>query len=128
MKHIHHHLSVRLLTAMLITVGVIVLSSLAAHAPAQNQSWLTLKNIRTDKATSFYADHRANGAWFVEAVLPTGHYADHRASGAWFVEAVLPTGHYADHRASGAWFVEAVLPTGDSDVMTENLKSVAATL
>ena len=65
-----------------------VLCRLAAQAPAQNQNWLTLKNIRTDKATSFYADHRANGAWFVEMVLPTG----------------------------------------DSDVMTENLKSVAATL
>ena len=41
---------------------------------------------------------------------------------------VLPTGHYADNRAARAWFVEMVLPTGDSDVMTENLKSVAATL
>ena len=126
MKHIHRN--VRLVAAMLVTVAVIVLSTLATHAPAQNQNWLTLKNIRTDKATSFYADHRENGAWFVEAVLPTGHYADHRANGAWFVEAVLPTGHYADNRADRAWFVEAVLPTGDGDVMTENLKSVAATL
>ena len=108
MKYIHRYLSVRLLAATLIAVAVIVVSRLAAHTPAQNQNWLTLKNIRTDKATSFYADHRANGAWFVEAVLPTGHYAD--------------------HRASGAWFVEAVLPTGDSNVATENLKSVAATL
>jgi len=108
MKHIHRNISVRLIAAMLITVAIIVLSSLATHAPAQNQSWLTLKNIRTDNATSFYADHRTDRAWFVEAVLPTGHYAD--------------------HRASGAWFVEAVLPTGDSNVATENLKSVAATL
>jgi hemolysin-activating ACP:hemolysin acyltransferase len=108
MKHIHRYVTVRLLAAMLITVAVIVLSRLAAHAPAQNQNWLTLKNIRTDKATSFYADNRADHAWFVEMVLPTGHYADNRA----------------DH----AWFVEMVLPTGDSDVMTENLKSVAATL
>ena len=61
---------------MLVTVAVIVLSTLAMHAPTQNQSWLTLKSIRTDKATSFYADHRANRAWFVEMVLPTGHYAD----------------------------------------------------
>ena len=99
---------VRLFAAMLVTVAVIVLSSLAAHAPAQNQNWLTLKNIRTDKATAFYADNRSNGAWFVEMVLPTGHYAD--------------------NRASGAWFVEMVLPTGDSNVMTENLNSVAATL
>jgi hypothetical protein len=108
MKQIHRYVTVRLLAASLITVAVIVLSTLATHAPAQNQNWLTLKNIRTDKITSFYADHRANGAWFVEAVLPTGHYAD--------------------NRANGAWFVEAVLPTGDSDVMSENLKSVAATL
>jgi hemolysin-activating ACP:hemolysin acyltransferase len=108
MKHIHPYISVRLVVAMLVTVGVIVLSTLATHAPAQNQNWLTLKNIRTDNATSFYADNRENRAWFVEMVLPTGHYAD--------------------NRANRAWFVEMVLPTGDSDVMTENLKSVAATL
>lgn len=108
MKHIHRYITVRLLAAMLVTVAVMVLSRLAAHAPAQNQNWLTLKNIRTDKATSFYADYRTNGAWFCEAVLSTGHYAD--------------------NRTNGAWFVEAVLPTGDSDVMTENLKPVAATL
>ena len=107
MKHIHYP-TIRLLAAVLITVAVIVLSSLATHAPAQNQSWLTLKNIRTDKASAFYADNRAARAWFVEMVLPTGHYAD--------------------NRAARAWFVEMVLPTGDSDVMTENLKSVAATL
>src|SRR6266536_4779960 len=108
MKHIHRYPTIRLLAAMLITVAVIVLSSLATHAPAQNQSWLTLKNIRTDKASAFYADNRTDRAWFVEAVLPTERYAD--------------------QRASGAWFVEAVLPTGDSNVATENLKSVAATL
>jgi hypothetical protein len=109
MKHIHRYSStIRLLAAMLITVAVIVLSSLATHAPAQNQNWLTLKNIRTDKASAFYADQRTNRAWFVEAVLPTGHYAD--------------------QRTNRAWFVEAVLPTGDSNVATENLKSVAATL
>ena len=110
MKHIHRYLTVRLLAAILITVAVIVLSTLATHAPAQNQNSLTLKNIRTDNATAFYTDNRANrGSWFVEMVLPTGHYADNRAN-------------------RGSWFVEMVLPTGDSDVMTENLKSVAATL
>ena len=89
MKHIHpSYITGRLLAAMLVTIAVIVLSTLATHAPAQNQNWLTLKNIRTDKVTSFYADNRANRAWFVEMVLPTG----------------------------------------DSDVMNENLKSVAATL
>ena len=108
MKHIHPFATVRLLVAMLITIAVIVFSTLATHAPAQNQSSLTLKNIRTDKATSFYTDNRANRAWFVEMVLPTGNYAD--------------------NRANRAWFVEMVLPTGDSDVMTEHLKSVAATL
>jgi hypothetical protein len=108
MKHIHAKSSLRLVAAMMITVAVIFLSSLATHAPAQNQSWLTLKNIRTDKASAFYADHRASGAWFCEAVLPTSRYAD--------------------QRASGAWFCEAVLSTGDSNVATENLKSVAATL
>jgi len=50
-------------------------------------------------------------------------YADQRTNGAWFVEAV-----YADARTNSAWFVEAVFPTGDSNVGTENLKSVAATL
>ena len=108
MKHIRTKSTLRLVAVMLITVAVIALSTLATHAPAQNQNWLTLKNIRTDKASTIYADHRTDRAWFVEAVLPTGHYAD--------------------HRTNGAWFVEAVLPTGDSDVMTENLKSVAATL
>ena len=108
MKNIHRHITVRLLAATLVTVAVIVLSILATHAPAQNQSRLTLNSIRTDNVTTFYADNGANGAWFVEVVLPTGHYAD--------------------NGANGAWFVEVVLPTGDSKVMTENLNSVAATL
>jgi len=109
MKHIHRKISVRILAAMLVAVAVIVLSALAAHAPAQNQSSLTLESIRTDTTAVFYADHRANGAWFVEAVLPTGNYAHNRS-------------------VDRAWFVEAVVPTGNSDIMTENLKSVAATL
>ena len=99
---------IRLFAATLVSAITITLSTFAMHAPPQTQSLVTLKNIKTDKATLFYADHRANGAWFVEMVLPTGHYAD--------------------NRANRAWFVEMVLPTGDSDVMTENLKSVAATL
>ena len=109
MKHIHRTISVRILAAMLVAVAVIVLSALAAYAPAQNQSSLTLESIRTDTTAVFYADHRANGAWFVEAVLPTGNYAHNRS-------------------VDRAWFVEAVVPTGNSDIMTENLKSVAATL
>ena len=35
---------------------------------------------------------------------------------------------YANRGPDCAWFVEAVLPTGDSNVMTENLNSVAAAL
>jgi hypothetical protein len=103
MKHFHRNKTVRILTALLVAVSVILLSTLAAHTPAQGQSSLTLKGIRTDNAAVFYAGSRPSCAWFVEAV-------------------------YADHRPSCAWFVEAVLPTGNSDVATENLKSVAATL
>jgi len=99
---------IRLIAATLVSAVIVTLSALATHVPTQTQSPVTLKNIQTDTATSFYADHHTNGAWFVEMVLPTGHYAD--------------------HRANRAWFVEMVLPTGDSDVMTENLKSVAAIL
>jgi hypothetical protein len=102
MKHVHRKFTLRLLVAMLVAVAIIGLSAAATYTPTQKQSSLTLKSIRTDKSTTFYADHRTNGAWFVEAV-------------------------YADHRTSGAWFVEAVLQTSDSG-MTENLKSVAATL
>ena len=101
--------TLRLVAAMLVTAAVIGLSTVANHAPPQNQTWLMLKNIRTDKATALYAGNRTD-------------------RGAWFVEMVLPTGDYADSRGRGAWFVEMVLPTGDSDVATENLKSVAATL
>lgn len=102
MKNTHRKMNVRMLAAMLVAVAVIILSSLAAHAPAQNQSSLTLESIRTDNTAVFYANRRPTCAWFVEAVAST--------------------------RPSCAWFVEAVLPTGDSNVATENLKSVAATL
>ena len=74
---------------MLVTVAVIGLSTVATHTPAQNQTLLTLKNIRTDSATALYVDN---------------------------------------HTDRGAYFREMVLPTGDSKLMTENLKSVAATL
>jgi hypothetical protein len=105
MKHIYAQSTLRLVAAMLITVAVIGLSTFATHAPTQNQSSLTLKSIRTDRSTTFYADRSTNG-------------------GAWFVDLV-----YADaHTNGGAWFVDLVLPTGDSNAATENLKSVAATL
>jgi hypothetical protein len=95
--------TLRLFAAMLVTVTVIILSIFAAHAPAQNKSLVTLKNIRTDNTAVFYADQRPDCAWFVEAV-------------------------YADHRPDCAWFVEAVMPTGDSNIATENLESVEARL
>jgi len=103
MKNIHRNKTVRMLAAILVAAAVIVLSALAAHAPAQNQSSLTLNRIRTDNAAVFFANRRPACAWFVEAV-------------------------YADHRTSCAWFVEAVLFSGDSNGATENLKSVAASL
>ena len=58
---------------MLVTVAVIGLSTVARHTPAQNQTWLTLKNIRTDSATALYVDnHTDRGSWFREMLLPTG--------------------------------------------------------
>jgi hypothetical protein len=96
-------LIVRVFAAMLVTVATVGLSTLAMHAPTQTQSPVALKSIQTDRAATFYVDKRPTCAWFVEAV-------------------------YADHRPTCAWFVEAVLPTGDSNVTTENLKSVAAML
>ena len=99
--------TLRLVAAMLVTVAVIGLSTVATHTPAQNQTWLTLKNIRTDSATALYVDNRTDrGSWFCEMTLPT--YAD-------------------NHANRGSWFCEMVLPTGDS-AAAENLKSVAATL
>jgi len=100
----------RLFAAMLVTVATIGLSALAMHAPTQTQNHVTLKNIHTDRAATFYADKRPDCAWFREMILPTGD------------------SKLADHRPSCAWFVEMVLPTGDSKLMTENLQSVAATL
>jgi len=110
MNTTHPTLIERLFAAMLVTVAVIGFSAIATHAPAQNQSRLTLKKIQTEKATAFYVDNRgARGSWFVEMVLPTGNYAGNRQS-------------------RGSWFVEMVLPTGNSNTATDNLKSVAATL
>ena len=101
--------TLRLVAAMLVTVAVIGLSTVATHTPAQNQTWLTLKSIRTDSATALYVDNKTNrGSWFCEMTLPTGAYADNRAN-------------------RGSWFCEMALPTGDN-AAAENLKSVAATL
>jgi hypothetical protein len=103
-------LIVRLLAATLVAVTIIGFSTLAMHTPIQTLNPVTLKRIQTDRATSFYADHRPDCAWFREMILPTD-------------ESKL-----ADHRPDCAWFREMVLPTGDGKLMTENLQSVAATL
>jgi hypothetical protein len=100
---------VRLFAATPVAVAIIGLSALTMHAPTQTESPVTLKSIRTDKAVTLYANHRPDCAWFREMVLPTGE-------------------KLANHRPDCAWFREMVLPTGDSELMTENLKSVAATL
>ena len=71
MKNTHRKMNLRMLAAMLVAVAVIILSSLAAHAPAQNQSSLTLESIRTDNTAVFYANRRPTCAWFVEAVAST---------------------------------------------------------
>ena len=57
--------TVRLFAAMLVTVTVIGLSTLATHAPAQIQNPVTLKSIQTDRAATFYADSAqiARGLW-----------------------------------------------------------------
>jgi hypothetical protein len=110
MKYIRRNMSVRLITAMLVAVAVIILSTLAAHAPAQNQSSLALKNIRTDKTATFYAKSGPDCAWFREGVLST---SDSKLAGS---------------SPDCAWFREGVLSTSDSKLMPENLQSVAAAL
>jgi len=72
MNTIHAKPAVRVFLAMLVTVTIVGLSSLAMHASTQNQNPLTpsLKSIQTDKATSLYADRQPDRTWFVENVLP----------------------------------------------------------
>ena len=72
MKKLQAKTTIRLVAAMLVAVAVIGLSTLAMHAPTQNQNSLahSLKNIQTDKATLFYADQRMDRGWCVEMVLP----------------------------------------------------------
>jgi hypothetical protein len=72
MKKLRAKITIRFVAAVLVTVAVIGLSGLAMHAPTQTQTSLSLKSIRTDKATLFYADggNRGNQTWFVEEVLP----------------------------------------------------------
>jgi hypothetical protein len=69
-KTIQPKSTIRIVAAMLVTLAVIGLSTIARQTPAQNQSAVTLRSIQTDKGATFYADHRPDCAWFVEAVLP----------------------------------------------------------
>ena len=67
--------TIRIVAAALVTAAVVGVSGLAMQASTQNQNSLapSLKSIRTDKATSFYANRAApNRTWFVEQVLPSG--------------------------------------------------------
>jgi hypothetical protein len=72
MKKLQAQINKRLVAAMLVIVTVIGLSTIAMHAPNQNQDSLarSLKNIQTDNATLFYADQKINRGWCVEMVLP----------------------------------------------------------
>jgi hypothetical protein len=69
MKSIEAKSTVRSFAAILVTVAVIGLSAIAMPGRTHDQNAVTLKGIQTHKATTFYADHRTNGIWFVEAVL-----------------------------------------------------------
>ncbi|PYI74056.1 MAG: hypothetical protein DMF08_01220 [Verrucomicrobia bacterium] len=67
--------TIRIVAAALVTAAVVGVSALAMQASTQNQNSLapSLKSIRTDKATSFYANRAApNRTWFVEQVLSPG--------------------------------------------------------
>jgi hypothetical protein len=74
MKKLQAQITTRLVAAMLVTVAVIGLSTLAMRAPSQNQHSVTrsLKSIQTDKATLFHAggDKRLARRYCVEMVLP----------------------------------------------------------
>ncbi len=70
MKYLQAKTKLRSLVVMLLTVGVIGLSALAAQAPVLKQNSVgSLKNIRTNNVTSFYADFRTNRVSCVEMVL-----------------------------------------------------------
>jgi hypothetical protein len=65
MKKLQTKITIRVVAAMLVTVAVVCLSTLAMHAPTQNQKGLGLKSIQTDKATVFSppSSHRVFGLW-----------------------------------------------------------------
>ena len=72
MKKLQAQITTRLVAAMLVAMAVIGLSSLAMHAPTQNQTSQarSLKSIQTDKATFLYTDNRLERSFCVEMVLP----------------------------------------------------------
>ena len=72
MKTIQVKVTERIVAAMLVTAAVVGVSALAMQASTQNENSLapSLKSIRTDKSTSFYAGRAPSRTWFVEAVLP----------------------------------------------------------
>jgi cytochrome c-type biogenesis protein CcmE len=72
MKKLQAEITKRLVAAILVTAAVVGVSTLAMHAPTQNQSSLarSLKSIQTDKATLLYADNRQDRMHCVEMVLP----------------------------------------------------------
>lgn len=61
-----------LVAGLLATTIVVGVGALAVHAPVhtQNPVAVSLKDIRTDKATMFYADIRPSDARFVEQTYP----------------------------------------------------------
>jgi len=50
-------------------LAVVGVTALTIHTPIQNSAGRSLKSIRTDKATLFYAMAQPSGNWFVEQVL-----------------------------------------------------------
>jgi hypothetical protein len=62
----------RLVAGLLATAIVVGVSALAIHTPVHNQNRpaSSLKNIRTDKATLFYAHITPSDARFVEQTYP----------------------------------------------------------
>ena len=72
MKKLQAQITTRLVAVMLVALAVVSLSTVAMHAPTQNQNSLarSLRSIQTDKATLFYADQRINRMYCVEMVLP----------------------------------------------------------
>jgi hypothetical protein len=73
MNKLQSKITLRYIAAVLVIAAVVTVSALAMQASTQNQNSLapSLKSIRTDKATSFYAGGASQSrTWFVEAVLP----------------------------------------------------------